>query len=52
MMDSLIDPLLLAIFLPIAGYKIFRFGKKFRELAVQPLVSDFRKTLERAWSKS
>jgi len=47
-----IDTLLLVIFIPIAGYKILRFGKKFWELASRSPTPDLREALERAWIKS
>ena len=52
MIDSVIEPLFLAIFIPIAGYKIFRFTKKINELASESSsTTGQRDLLERAWVK-
>ena len=52
MIDSLVEPLFLAIFLPVAGFKIWRFIKKLQQLAAEPLIPHARDSLERAWIKS
>ncbi len=52
MFDSFVESLLLVIFLPIASYKIWRFSRKFWQLATEPVVSIIRERLEKAWRQS
>ena len=47
MIDSLVETLLLAIFLPIAVYKIWRFYTKVRKLATEPMTSNIREISKR-----
>ena len=53
MTSSIIQTTLLAFFLPLALYKIWRFSKKLHELASTPSSSsEFRQRLERIWGKN